>query len=721
MAFNFGSIKVPKKESLITNPVEIFQKNKSKITDSSINDLWLGQGDALREWDEHRNDKDVAVVLNTGAGKTLIGLLIAQSLVNETKGKILYACSSIQLIEQTREKAEGYGLPVTTYFGGKFNNDLFFQGKAACLTTYQALFNGKSKFFREEIDALIFDDAHTAEGTIKNHFSLSIDRNADRELFNSITSLFKGYYQRIGRDTSFQELYEGVNKGVELLPPSEIKNNYTEIHRLLTQSGEIDSGGNLFAWEHLKDHLDLCSFFVSNGSIQITPAFLPISSLPYFGNETRRVYLTATMLGKDAFLRTFGRELSHVVKPKTTAGECERLILFPGQSLIHENELVETKKFIISKKVLILTPNKQRASQWTDIGYLPETAEAVQAISDFRNSNGYDKLILAGRYDGIDLPGETCRYMVLDGLPSGTSLFDKYLWSSLRLSNTLRSLVACRIVQSLGRISRGMSDYGVVIITGKKYVDWLKTPKNASSLPDFIQKQIQLGLQVTKSTYSMKGMEDATDTFMARDTEWAEFYENFMTECEGEKSEFDMDKLLTFARAEVKFSKSYWVREYDKAAKNLEAVLDEAFEFSAGLGAWYCLWIGYCMELLGDDKFHNLYKHAHGVSRVIPKHLPFNQDFSISKCTQQVSNLFNEFEYLGGSNVGSPKKMIKNLSMLDGNGSPNQIEEAIRYLGQYLGLDSTRPDNEHGAGPDNLWILDDLALAIEAKTSKRKV
>ncbi|MGB5447057.1 MAG: hypothetical protein WBM99_16310, partial [Psychromonas sp.] len=253
----------------------------------------------------------------------------------------------------------------------------------------------------------------------------------------------------------------------------------------------------MFSWEHLKDHLDLCCYFVSTGSIQITPAFIPVVNLPYFQKGVRRVYLTATMLGEDAFLRTFGRDLGHVVKPKTTAGECERLILFPGLKLGFENDVDETKKIIDTNKVLILTPNNYQATQWSDIGSLPNRKEIIAAVTAFKNSNGDDKLILAGRYDGIDLPGDTCRYMVLDGLPSGTSLFDKYLWSALNLSNTLRSIIGCRIVQSLGRISRGMSDYGVVLITQKAYVNWLLTPKNMASLPEFVQKQIQLGIQVT--------------------------------------------------------------------------------------------------------------------------------------------------------------------------------------------------------------------------------
>jgi superfamily II DNA or RNA helicase len=72
--------------------------------------LWLAQGDALREWHDARSERDIAVVLNTGAGKTLVGLLIAQSLVNEKEDKVVYVCPSIQLVEQTAKKAEGYGL-----------------------------------------------------------------------------------------------------------------------------------------------------------------------------------------------------------------------------------------------------------------------------------------------------------------------------------------------------------------------------------------------------------------------------------------------------------------------------------------------------------------------------------------------------------------------------------------------------------------------------------
>lgn len=89
---DLSKIKAKKRESMPIDPYEIFRKNSARMSESGVNDLWAGQVDALREWHANRESEDVCLVLNTGAGKTLIGALISQSLVNETRGKVLYAC-----------------------------------------------------------------------------------------------------------------------------------------------------------------------------------------------------------------------------------------------------------------------------------------------------------------------------------------------------------------------------------------------------------------------------------------------------------------------------------------------------------------------------------------------------------------------------------------------------------------------------------------------------
>ena len=101
--------------------------------------------------------------MSTGGGKTLIATLIAQSVVNETAGHVLYVCSTNQLIEQTRQKADQCGLETSAYFGGTWHDeDVYRQGRGPCITNYAALCNGKSIFRREIPSAIIMDDAHVS-------------------------------------------------------------------------------------------------------------------------------------------------------------------------------------------------------------------------------------------------------------------------------------------------------------------------------------------------------------------------------------------------------------------------------------------------------------------------------------------------------------------------------------------------------------------------------
>ena len=203
MSIDFSKISTPAGPKRIIDPIELFQS--LSVTDPSVNDLWLAQGDALRQWHQNRATRDVAIALNTGAGKTLVGLLAAQSLVNETNRHVVYACSSIQLVEQTASKAAGYGLDITTYFQGKFSNDLYHQGLASCITTYQALFNSKSRFFKDEAAAIVFDDAHTAQHLLRDQFTLRISHDRMMSLFSQVSVLFIGYFDRIGAGVSYEE------------------------------------------------------------------------------------------------------------------------------------------------------------------------------------------------------------------------------------------------------------------------------------------------------------------------------------------------------------------------------------------------------------------------------------------------------------------------------------------------------------------------------------
>ena len=418
MDFDFSKVRVPTTSSSIVHPVDLF--HSLTIGDAAINDLWLAQGEALREWHEHRAEPDVAIALNTGAGKTLIGLLIAQSLLNELQSPVAYACGSIQLVTQTAEKATGYGLPVATYHSRNFTNrDAYVRAEVPCITTYQALLNGRSRFTRDRIGAVVFDDAHTAEHILREQFTLQISRQSKPEAYDALWAMFKEYHHLAGRATSYQEMYDHVNRNLFLIPPHEVKRQASQMRQILGSADLTQGTDTMFAWEHIRDHEDLCCVLVTEEAISLTPPVIPNSSLSLFAPSVRRIYLSATLTAPDAMVRAFGREPNRIVSPSTTAGECERMILLPSASKEPDGELAAAKRMITELKALILVPSFVRGSEWSDVSEMPRGDAVTEAIERFRDSETPMHLTLASRYDGIDLPGDSCRVMVMDELPTG--------------------------------------------------------------------------------------------------------------------------------------------------------------------------------------------------------------------------------------------------------------------------------------------------------------
>lgn len=138
------------------------------------------QGEVLEKWFTRRDDHDVVIKQNTGGGKTVAGLLIAQSTLKEGIGKVVYLAPDTYLATRVRQEAQRLGLPTA-----EDPNDPEFRGQQAILvTTFQKLVNGKSVFGvagdgREPIDLgmVVIDDAHAALATAEGQFRLVVARH----------------------------------------------------------------------------------------------------------------------------------------------------------------------------------------------------------------------------------------------------------------------------------------------------------------------------------------------------------------------------------------------------------------------------------------------------------------------------------------------------------------------------------------------------------------
>ncbi len=484
----------PKKRSKETNPLKIFETLTLRGT---VENIWDPQSEALRGWHASRQKKDIVVEMNTGGGKTLIGLLMAQSLVNETGGQVVYVCPTNQLIEQARLRAQECGLEVATYFDGHWSNEQAFNGAfGPCLTNYAAVFNGKSIFRRQAIQAFVLDDAHVAEPTIRNAFTLRF--RATTSAYGKIINLFNPYLQKTGHAQELAALLNGDWLPLLFIPAFEINRQWQKLTEILVEENVTEDRSTLFAWEHLRDQLGRCAILISARAVEISPVALPLATLSYFFPDQRRIYLTATMPSPVQFSKTFGAADAEIIRPGGKSGDSQRLFVFaPGST--DEEQCAWAKKFFADDKVCIIAPSLPRAQSWIDVATVYDGSSGQEGVERFKATPPPQKMVMAARYDGVDLPGDACRVLVLDGIPAGSFAIDRFLDQSLGLTNSRTGTTAIRITQAIGRIFRSNTDHGIVVLCGRDLQNWVSNPLHQAFLPDLLQRQIQLGLQLRES------------------------------------------------------------------------------------------------------------------------------------------------------------------------------------------------------------------------------
>ena len=119
------------------------------------------------------------------------------------------------------------------------------------------------------------------------------------------------------------------------------------------------------------------------------------------------------------------------ITPRTASDLGERMILVPQE--INPNVKDEdirdfVAEYAKTENVVIVVPSKHRAGFWAGVTK-PElimTAANLDAGVDTLRSSRGNIAVLINKYDGIDLPDDACRILVVDGIPDTRRLMDKY-------------------------------------------------------------------------------------------------------------------------------------------------------------------------------------------------------------------------------------------------------------------------------------------------------
>jgi hypothetical protein len=705
------------------DPEDLFRSLKIRPA-SSIKELWAPQADALRQWHQARANDDVLFRLNTGAGKTLIGLVAAQSLVNESKGKVVYCCATNQLVDQTKEKADALGIETATYYGGTWNDqDVFVKSLGPVLTNYAALFNGKSIFAKEPLTGIVFDDAHTAHDSIRSAFTLKIERAEFTSFYDAFVASLASYFDSVRRGYEFTAVVESRDKATVLMVPMfEVARHWKQWQDLLIQN-DVEERTTMFAWAHVGSRLDRLAVMFDANRIEFTPLLPPVHTLRAFRKGVRRLYLSATLRVNDEFIRTFGKSPSPVVTPGGRAGDTERLFLIAPAEMTDDAARGWADDATDGLKAVIMVPSGHTAEHWQSSAEVFDSGDGHERIRAFAASHD-QRLVFVARYDGIDLPGDDCRVMIVDGLPSGMAHLDRFFEVHLEREGISDLKIASRFVQLLGRTSRGMTDYGAVVLIGRRLREWVLPPVRRALLPEHLQKQLAVGEQLS-------GVRDFTPRELVQEcldqtAGWAAVYESAMatSAVEPAVSLADVAKSERVAWAERKAAEAIWDDKIDAAVRALVETQTDAYELERPLGAWWEHWLGFAMQQAGDPaEAEKKYRQAARVKSELGA-LP-NGARSAAAADDKASSpqAVRMAEVLSERGVDRLARELADGARVlrDSEASAGQHEAAICTIGEYLGYKSWRGDKvTSGKGQDCVWEESGTqrVLLFDAKTRK---
>lgn len=724
---DFSRLRSQRKSQNTIYPEEIFLRLPKS---AGLNDLWNGQAETLRLWFERRREKDIVIKLNTGGGKTLVGLLIAQSILNERQGPVIYLCPTTQLRDQILDQSQGYGIATVPYISGQDLPEEFLGGEAVMIATYPALFNGRSKFGVSmtssrviRLEGIILDDAHTAFSDIRERFTLTIDRTELPELYEEITALFRTDFTLQNRQGTYDDVVSGEEQTILEVPYVSWADRAEDVRRRLT---EIAREKFPFVWPLIRDSFDQCHALISKDGFAVTPLYPQVSLFPSFSNCPHRVYMSATFADDSSIIRTFGADLKSVsnpISPVSLAGVGERMILaaelMPMSDGDSMNIAVRLARDIAKTAgVVILVPSIQLANNWEGIATKAVGEDVSLRIDALRNGKEKGPIVFPNRYDGIDLPSDSCRLLIVSGLPQGSNLYDLFRAAILEGSESLDSALAQRVEQGMGRGTRGSGDHCVVLLIGSDLVGWVSRKANLRLLTNTTQAQIIVGKDISTRIETFDLLSEPVNQCLRRASDWTEYHANALADATSQRL-VDEDS-LKIAAAERHFFAQFQGRNYIKASRIMERFTSENTDIEPKLKGWLYELAARAAHFSGDVEGREILQHkAYHLNKNLRRPDAQANYMPLVTPTKQALGIVDYVERYALAQ-GALVDFEQFTSFLVPTASSNQFEEALRKFGGMLGFAAERPEKESGLGPDVLWILDDtIILTIEVKSKKK--
>lgn len=566
---------------MASNPFEdLFDEHAT----DDVPDLWRWQKEVLSHY--AKTDGDAAVELPTGAGKTLIGLLAGELHRSERRERVAFLAGNKQLAQQVERQARDQEFEVVRFEGRKHLWDpasirKYNFGEAIGVMNYWNYFNALPGI--EPAGMLILDDVHLLEGRLREMFTVSL--SPSHPLFEDVLKRIAECYPYYARA---EDLLNGISpqQPPEMLAFPDSADLAPEIRDLL--DSELEQGSEIWwAWQKIREQLELCCWLVSSRAVTFAPYIPPTQTLDHFSRPSRRLYLSATLGTVDDLRRRLGApdltKLESSVEPKQGR---RMVVIRDATEAAEEVDLVAELDGILKKqkKALWLCARKDTLVRLEAALIFSGLKGGVRILE---GDNGEDEpfareahgqLLAAGRYDGMDFPDDACRLEVVPEVPIATSDLEEFVSSYLRDAPFAEARFGQRVAQALGRCNRSEDDRAVYLLTDPEFLGRFNQPRILDALPGHARDDVFTGL-IRADNGFQAGLDEA-QRFLGGD-EVEEQQAPPPMETDGE--------LPTTAEDEVEGFLALWAGDYEAASEHFDDVARDAAAAREYRGFWLAM------------------------------------------------------------------------------------------------------------------------------------
>lgn len=707
--------------------------------------LFDHQGQMLRNYAAKAlKAKDVALQLPTGSGKTLVGLLLAEWRRRKFGEKVVYLCPTVQLVNQVAEEAATkYGLSIQPFSGpikeyAPAAKAAYLDGERVAVTTYSSLFN-TNPFF-EDPDIVIVDDAHAAENYIASMWTLSmsrLDKNpAVVALHSAVASVLKQAVPGLtyARIMGIARDVDDVS-WVDMLSAHALAELADELKTAI--SGHVEGLRERYPWKSLTGHLHACLLYMSATDIMIRPLIPPTWSHAPFANATQRIFMSATLGAGGDLERLTGRsKILRLPIPDgwEVQGIGRRFFVFPEKSL-NEDDTLALRHSLMREagRSLVLTPRFDSAAAVREdveetLEYPVFEADDLELTKAKFLAEPKAVAVIANRYDGIDFPGDDCRLLFVEGLPKATNLQERFLMTRMGANLLFNERVQTRVMQALGRCTRGLNDYSAVVVTGEDLPVYLTEKKRRAHFHPELQAEIEFGILQSTDTTAREVI-DNFRVFLEHDDEWQDANDTILDLRSAKTREGfpAMDDLADAVASEIEWQTALWNEDYVQAhdaARDVLAVLRNA-ELRGYRALWFYLAGAAAQRAAAqgvagfDAKARQAYgkakEAAQGIAWLIalaqgdapePGDAKAAADATLMLQIERLEGYLAGLGTLHNRDFAARESEIRN-----GLATAKAFELAQQKLGEHLGFSAGKEESD--ASPDPWWMIGDKVIVFE--------